>query len=241
MRPLLAALLLFTACKSQFRTLSLNIANGAGYNSQEVRQKQAAFLAKHPAEVIALQEVDMGATRSGGGNTALEVLPEGGTLLYVECDEWDLTYDNGSAGAGAAGHAMWLAPGIEVTRRTNIVFPSDGTDSHRSAILASLRLPDGRESIVLSTHLTAYGPYPGYSRGQQLRAIADLAPVAPSIVMGDMNTTQNVVGSILTKMSPLTPEAIDQVWAITGYKATGTLLATEGVSDHEWAAYAEFE
>jgi endonuclease/exonuclease/phosphatase family metal-dependent hydrolase len=71
-------LLLFGACSPAvvppdvaLRLQTLNIANGAGdrFRTSEMRPRQAALIAE--ADLVALQEVDVGVVRSGNTNTAL--------------------------------------------------------------------------------------------------------------------------------------------------------------------------
>lgn len=58
-----------------FRLATINIANGAGdrFRTTEKRQEQAAFLKRAGIHVAGLQEVDVGADRSGNGHTALQI------------------------------------------------------------------------------------------------------------------------------------------------------------------------
>lgn len=58
--------------QSSLRLVTLNAANGAGdrFRTSDSRARQGAFLARTGADVIALQEIDIGADRSGNVDTA---------------------------------------------------------------------------------------------------------------------------------------------------------------------------
>jgi len=61
--------------RGPLRLLTLNVANGAGdrFRTAEHRARQGAFLAASGADVATLQEVDLGADRSGNVDVAAEI------------------------------------------------------------------------------------------------------------------------------------------------------------------------
>ena len=238
-------MLVFVACSGQKATvLTLNIANGFGpeYRTTEARTKQAAFIASQQPDVVALQEVDFGVARSGGGDTgaqALGDLAKHGTLIYGRESYVDAqgrpTYDT-DVGQGSVGNSLWISERFKVLEWW--IVPLDFTGIWpRTAIFA--RVTDGsREVIVATTHLSE-----GPDNGARNRQLSEILSYPPDLFLGDMNMLTSdmpVMGDLKPVLQAgASPGCIDQVWARV--PATGSLVPTMGVSDHPYAARADID
>ncbi len=214
-----------------FTVVSLNIASGAGegYRTPEARAKQAAFLGDQHADIIGLQEVDVGTVRSDGQDTAAQATSGlRGTLVFGRSFPFD---------GGAYGNAVFVAQPNAVVSSRIVMLPLGGRDEQRSYLEVVVRLIDGREVTVVNTHLTLTAlssPELGAEQAAVLREIR-----APNlVVMGDFNQESNQVAL------PLKLETIgdgpDQVWGADSLGGTGELVPTNGCSDHRFAARATF-
>lgn len=236
MKTSLALLLsLFSACgpeapgELKFTAMSLNIATGAGpaWNTGQVRHRQRQFLAENRADFVGLQEVGVFIPQTGPIDSAAVVLPEGGRLVHgVAKPDGDGTY----------GNALWVANRFAVVKEETILFDDKGDEQTRALLVVTVE--DGAHRLRVGvTHLSVYGPRPAGLRSEQLAGIAaqDL-----DVLIGDMNAYPAEVDPQLPGLKLATGECIDQVRARPEFTSTGSLILTEGASDHQYAPYAEF-
>lgn len=208
---------------SRVTLLALNIANGFGpaYRTPEARLRQAEFVAGQAPDVLALSEVDVGCARSGGADTALEVvrlLPPG-LLLYAPAGQWD---------GGTIGNALWVSDRLAVRSWGWTELPVSEGEWPRVAVWARVE-GAGLGALVLATHLSA-----GYSEEVRRRQLGVIAVHEPDVVMGDLNAYREEVAPLLPELIPNTPDEIDAVWSRWAWN--GALVPTRGASDHPWAA-----
>ena len=223
------ALVLFStfAQASTISALSLNLACGAGdaWNTSRVRKVQRQFIANVGADFVGMQEVDVGVPRSGMLDVAAVVAPRNGTLVRGVAQPLE---------GGTYGNALWVSPRHTVLSSQTIVMDDHDREEPRSLLLAEVRLDSGRVIVVGVTHLSTYGRGPVALRREQLAVIAGYDI---DILMGDFNAYDAEVSSQIPQ-SLVTPDAIDQVRAMM--PGTGSLIPTNGASDHEFAAFAIF-
>ncbi len=219
--------------------LSLNIACGfsADFRTAAMRAQQAAFIAAQLPDVVALQEVDMGLPRSGGGDTgaqSLGSLTSRGALLYGRGSYVDV---NGSPSLAATsysvGNSLWVSSDFQVLEHWNLDL--NYLDPWpRCAIIAHIR-GRGQDLVVAATHLTSGGD--GVAVAKRREQMGQILAFGVDVVLGDMNA----FGAELEDVSDIdlvTPGGcVDQVWC--SRPSAGVLVPTLGVSDHPYAAFAQ--
>lgn len=207
-----------------FSVLSLNIANGAGFTSEGHRLAQRRFLENHPADLIALQEVDVNLPRSGVIDTAAAVLPSTGTIIYGMAQSFE---------GGDYGNALWVSSRFTVVSSEVVIFDDAGDEEPRSAIIATVT--DGVTTLkVGAIHLSVYGPRPLELRTAQLVALNSMGL---DVLAGDFNAYPSEVDASVTTNTVRTGTSIDQVRASSRFMGEGQLIATDGASDHRDAAF----
>ncbi len=197
------AILFGAACSPMnIKAATFNSAQGAGpkYASAPAREAQAAFLGKHGLDVVALQEVDYMAARSGYVFTALETLglngavldgghqdeavtltyaTDRGTLVFGEA----LPFDTATEGGGHYGLATFIGAEYPVKSVVRVKYEGP-TDEQRIALIVRADF-----FTVINTHLSVYGQYPRAYRANQLRQLGAIIAAEPGnlIIMGDFN------------------------------------------------------
>lgn len=227
------------------KAVSLNIACGAGWTGPGDRAWQNTFLAGLGADVIGMQEVDVGVARSGGGNTAAQstaTMP--GTIRFAKCASVNGQGVLTQGASGAVGVALWARAGLTVVDSWPV--PLDYADQAgggdgwpRCALIAVIS--DGvREFSVAVTHLTVGEN--AYVRERRRLEVQETAAYGVDILLADTNA---LGGEIAADMPPILhlcsnpdfPGCIDQAWSQG--PCTGRLVPTHNASDHPYAAVAD--
>lgn len=199
-----------------FKVVSLNIATGAGYVTPWHRDIQAAFLeGLGDLDFVAMQEVlytdEIGDTAS----LSLGKLASRGVVLFGAAHESE-TY--------RYGNSLWVSERHTVLSTRTVVYPYDGSEQYRSALVVDVKLQDGRVITLVSTHLSCWGNLE-YLRKVQLETIA---AQHADVVIGDFNMSPQAVGSALAPLKNSVGETIDQIWAAD---SVGSVVPTD-VTDH---------
>jgi endonuclease/exonuclease/phosphatase family metal-dependent hydrolase len=173
------------------RVLSYNIHHGQGTDGRLDLPRLARVIAEVQPDLVALQEVDSGATRSGGiDQAALLGQLTGLTALYGPF----MDFEGGSYG-------MALLSRWEVVRSRNVVLPG----ACLSCSCNPLPCPEGRASVVLvarsprtGRQVVLAGVHLYQSEAERLaqaRALtAALEPEqAPVLLVGDFNSQRGTV------------------------------------------------
>lgn len=158
--------------------MSYNIRHGRGADDHVDLARIAGVIASFAPDVVALQEVDAGRTRSGGADQAEQL----GEQLGMRAD-YAVCLEHGCERYGIA--TLTKIPVIEVRQ---LALPSHAhrRTEPRRALLTRLAWPTPDRTVaVVNTHLSvARAERPG-----QIAAIAELASDDEVIVAGDLNCT----------------------------------------------------
>jgi endonuclease/exonuclease/phosphatase family metal-dependent hydrolase len=222
--------------------MTLNVANGyadragvAPFRSEASRAAQAAFIQRHGADVVGIQEVDVNVARSGGGNTAEQIFQGmGGTVLYGKAADVDPI--NGllapAPTGSTVGVALWVRSGLAVTESWTVPLDYGDNDWPRSTLFAHV-VGEGHDFIVAVTHLS--------TQSDAIRTLQSRVSVAfePDVLLGDFNALADSLAPGLAPLQLATASScIDQIWHRPGLDVQGGLVPTLGVSDHPYAALA---
>lgn len=234
---------------TQVTLATMNLANGAGpkWSNAQVRKEQRDFFATFlHADVLAMQEVDLGAPRSQNANTALEVTglvdtfvsfelalsgdvkiyhaPEG-TLVFGKVLTIDASW-NPKMNMGDYGLALYLDARFPV-RKVELWDYKGETDEQRAALVVY-----SDRFTVINTHLSVYGADPKAYRANQLAQLKALVDSIPGevVVMGDFNAQVQEVRSVLQ------PEPLKLVSGRVEQDRVRTLAHVSGLGiDQIWA------
>lgn len=187
LRPLLAALFalafVLPAQARTLRVLSYNIHHSEGRDEVFDLNRIAAVINATNPDVVALQELDQGNTRSGVNVFQLNKLAEltdmqgyfGKTINYQ---------------GGQYGNGVLVAPWLDIVDATNHALPSPGGGEARAVIEMGLSFdadPRTAEFSFYATHLDASNQS---NRNAQAAFINELVAgsTAPALLAGDMNS-----------------------------------------------------
>lgn len=142
----------------------------------------AAVIKQQGADIVAVQEVDVNAGRSGKINQAEQLAAKAGFGFYYFGKAMD--FDGG-------GYGVLILSRYPLTDTTTYLLPKAGDKGGEPRVLAmaTIALPNGRSVRFGSTHLAAYNKA---SRILQVKEISRIAgeTALPFIVAGDLNATE---------------------------------------------------
>ncbi len=188
------------ACNAQhtdtLRVLSYNIHHGEGMDGKLDLPRIARVIQSASPDIVALQEVDQNAERSGAIDQPAEL---------ARLTEMQVVFGgNIPLQGGHYGNAI-LAK-LPIITHQNILLPSHDDREQRGVIVAQLRF--GRGVLrMMATHFDHRRD--DAERLEAARRINQLAwgqPSAPSILAGDINATRN--SNVLKRL--------EQAWSIAG-------------------------
>ena len=193
-----------------------NIHGCVGLDGVRDPERVGRVLAELAADVVALQEVD---SRGGRADPLAHLAGIAGHEAIVGPTLTD--------GTGHYGNVVLTRLPIERVERLDLSV--DGREP-RGAIVADLRLDDGRPLCVVATHL-------GLRHGERRRQIEALArridahaPDTPIVLLGDLNTwrpVRHALGPMHDRLVAVRPRpsfparrpilALDRVWVRPGH------------------------
>ncbi|MDN5687283.1 MAG: endonuclease/exonuclease/phosphatase family protein [Brachybacterium sp.] len=173
---------------SALRVATVNIHHGADGRDRRDLTRAAAALAALDADVIGVQEVDVGfGPRSGDEDQAARLAE---LLGYQGC--FGATIDRPAPADGVpARYGLALLTRGQILRREMQLLPGDprrpSAREPRGLLSVRLRSPQGAELTVLVTHLD---PAHRHHRAAQVRGICEAAATLPGprVLLGDLNT-----------------------------------------------------
>ncbi len=177
LRLLLPVLLALTACQAptRLRVMAYNVKHGQGMDGEVDLERIARVIEAQEVDVVTLQEIDRVCERSGGLDQAAWL----GERLGMEAVF-------GSFMEYQGGHY-----GMAVLSRHPIVssenHPLPPGPEPRTALAARVRLPGGREVVVVGVHLYRTEEE-RMAQAEQMLAALDQVDV-PVILAGDFNST----------------------------------------------------
>jgi endonuclease/exonuclease/phosphatase family metal-dependent hydrolase len=246
------------------RVATWNLLHGLDVRSGRVDLGAVADgIAALDADVVAVQEVDRGLSRSGGDDEVAVLADKLGwtgafapALLGEPVRSWDALPDDSPDPGGPAYGIGLLSPhplhdvrrlalpGGAAHRRTpgGVERPPGWDREPRVALRARVELPDGRDVVVASTHLT----YVVWRSLRQLRrALSWTAALGrPAVLLGDLNLPHRALrvalaGTGWAAAAPAGPTfpawrprmQLDHVLA-RGARLSDVRVAARGPSDH---------
>ncbi|MCA8965053.1 MAG: endonuclease/exonuclease/phosphatase family protein [Planctomycetes bacterium] len=181
-RLLLGVLLAFAACATDrtVTVLSYNIHHGEGTDGVFDLPRLARVITDSGADLVALQEVDVGTRRAGGVDQAAELARlTGMQVVFGQA----IAYQGGAYGDAILSRLPIRAP---------ITWPLPAAPDHEQRVVAGalVELPDGTVVRFLGTHLDhTRDPADRVAQARALLALAfgpdELAP--PTLLLGDLN------------------------------------------------------
>lgn len=224
------------------RVMTYNIRHGALPGGRVDLKALSEFCAEMEPDILALQEVDQSAIRSGFADT---------TGVVARATGMNSVFGQARRlGIGGRYGNLLLCRG-ELADVEQMRLPRDARREHRGAILASVKLPGTRARVsVAATHL-------GVTRAEALRQLGYLLNAitrrpAPRLLLGDLNLGPDTVGPAcegagLTLVDPDQPSfpadepeyRIDHI-AVAGMAVESVSVVEGPVSDHR-AVIAELE
>ncbi|MCL4215175.1 MAG: endonuclease/exonuclease/phosphatase family protein [Gemmatimonadales bacterium] len=160
---------------AELRVVTYNIRHGRGMDDSVDLARTARVLRALAPDVVGLQEVDHRVRRSGGVDQAAAL---GGMLGMAHAFGAFMEYQGGQYG-------LAILSRFPVVRATPVRLP-DGNEP-RVALVAELRLPDGRSVAVVNVHFD-WVDDDGF-RFAQARALTSVLDTLslPYILLGDFN------------------------------------------------------
>jgi len=224
------------------RAVTLNIANGAGMITAADRARQSAFLAALAPDVVGMQEVEVGVTHSGGGNTAVQsTATMGGSVVFAGCASVD-AYGRLGSGTGQAGVALWVRTGLTIVDSWMVPvdweLSANGGDGWPRCTLVAHVVGEGHDFTVAVSHLMV-GSNADIRRRELQESIAGGVDILlmDANALGDEIARDMATSPMSLCSGPLFPGCVDQAW--TRDACSGRLVPTHGASDHPYAALAE--
>lgn len=173
----LAAAVRPAAAQDTLRVLAYNVRHGAGMDDRIDLERTATVIRRLRPDVVTLQEIDVGAARTGGADQATELARLTG-LPYAVFGPF-MAYDGGHYGM-----AVLAAQPLADTANHRL---PDGEEP-RTALAGQLRLPNtGLRLTVVGIHLYRTG-------AERLRQAERLVEIfagepGPVLLIGDFNST----------------------------------------------------
>jgi endonuclease/exonuclease/phosphatase family metal-dependent hydrolase len=159
----------------RLRVAAYNIRHGAGMDDRLDLDRTAKAIAALDADVIGLQEVDLGVARSGGVNQPREL----GRRLGMH-PAFGSFMDYGGGRYGLAVLSRWPLVDVRAVRLP------DGNEP-RVALLVEVRLPSGETLTVVNVHLD-WVEDDGFRFAQGQALANELAGLSgPYVLLGDFN------------------------------------------------------
>lgn len=160
---------------AELRIVSYNIRHGRGMDDSVDLARTARVLRSLAPDVVGLQEVDDRVRRSGGVDQAAAL---GGMLGMEHAFGAFMEYQGGHYG-------LAILSRFPIVRATPVRLP-DGNEP-RVALVAELRLPDGRGVAVVNVHFDWVDDDAfRFAQARALTAVLDTLRV-PYILLGDFN------------------------------------------------------
>ena len=209
----------------RIRIATFNIRHGLGLDGRVDLERTAASVLATGADLIALQELDVGLARSGEVDQPAEIARLTGLEMHFRAT---LHLEPGAYGIAVAAR-LPLEAGFEP-------LPRAGSEEPRGAIVVRLE-----GLTVIATHLST----DRRARRRQVRALAALATARPGpvVVTGDLNSSRWGLGPLARagfrgeRLGPTVvknpfPRQIDHVLGGPGVAVSGTRALPGGASDH---------
>ncbi|MDO5614414.1 MAG: endonuclease/exonuclease/phosphatase family protein [Paracoccus sp. (in: a-proteobacteria)] len=222
------ALLAISANAETLSVATYNIKHGQGMDDSVDLARQAKVLAALDVDVIALQEVDMLNRRTGFADQTAQMARH---LSAETGHDWRhldapaIAFEGGHYGNGL----LFNAGALELVDFQNIALPeSDQGDGARSAAVAHLRTPAGKDVTVIGTHLTHKNAATTGDSTYQLDSVQLIDTAAgtghPAILAGDLNAS---VDPALNHNPDTIARLVDLGWRIDS-PTTGRTVPDEG-------------
>lgn len=159
------------------RVVTYNVKHGRGMDGTIDLERIAGVLRERRPDVVALQEIDRNATRSGGRDQADEL---GRALSMHHAFGAFMPFQGGDYG-------MAILSRHPITKTTSLRLP-DGNEP-RIALVVEIRLPDDRTILVVNVHFDWIAD--DAFRFAQAQVVADFLRTAerPFVLLGDFNDT----------------------------------------------------
>jgi endonuclease/exonuclease/phosphatase family metal-dependent hydrolase len=239
------------------RVATFNVFSGRADDGSWDRSRFAEAVASLDADVLALQEVDVGQVRSGGADLALLAAEAMGAVahrftaaLAGTPRRWVAATGTEPLGTPRYGIALLSRLPVRTWRDVTIApvpvrmphlrggHPEWVRDENRVAIVAEIETPAGPREVVC-THLSFLRPW---NRRQLGRLVRDLGvPRYPRLFLGDLNMRPRAAVRI-TGLASLAAEAtfpahrpreqIDHVLGSPGLRVIGGGAVRLPMSDH---------
>lgn len=183
-KALAYALLILSACgyscvapPVEVHVLSYNIHHGEGTDGLFDLERQAAVILDSGADLVALQEVDAGTTRSSGVHQAEELARLTG--MYVSFGE-AIPFAGGSYGDAVL--SRW-----PILKAEHIALPAAPNHEARIAVSVEVQVPGGPRIRFVGTHLDhTKNPADRIQQAQALNEVL-LPATLPTLLVGDLN------------------------------------------------------
>lgn len=164
------------------RVLTYNVHHSEGRDGQFDLDRIANVIKAANPDIVAIQELDQGNTRSGVNVFQLDKLAEltamqgyfGKTINYA---------------GGEYGNGILVSAGIDIVQATNRVIPSPGGGEARGVIELQLSIdpdPSTAEFIFLATHLDASNELNRNAQASFINSLTERV-TTPMLLAGDMN------------------------------------------------------
>jgi endonuclease/exonuclease/phosphatase family metal-dependent hydrolase len=204
--PVLAALALLlptaavAAAPVTLRVFCYNIHHGEGLDGRVDLERIARLITDQRADLVALQEVERGTTRTGGRDLAAELgRLTGLTPHFVQ----NIPYQG-----GAYGIAVLSRFPIKRTAHTLLRKVGDGEQRGVQHVVVEVQ---GRELLFLNTHLDhRRDPAERDQSAEELRRIVAAAGATPVILCGDFNATPD--STAIRRLR----EFLTDTWSVVG-------------------------
>jgi endonuclease/exonuclease/phosphatase family metal-dependent hydrolase len=162
-----------------FRVMTFNIHHGRGLDDQVNLERIAALIQNERADVVALQEVDKGVTRTARRDLPAELAALAGMTAIFS--------NNFHFQGGEYGNAILTK--FPVTHWQNRHYQMLRVGEQRGLLQATLNI-HGREILLLNTHIDYRGDdAERWMNVAEIESVARQHPSQPIILCGDFNDT----------------------------------------------------
>ncbi len=177
-------LLLLAGCKSlqkghepvTLRVMTYNMHHGEGLDGKVDLQRIADLIRREQADIVALQEVDKGTQRTDQRNFPTELA----TLTGLTC----IFSNNYSFQGGEYGNALLTRFPVQTWTNTHLTRVTPG--EQRGLLQAVVRV-QGRELVVMDTHLDNVSDAERLLSAGQIIGIVESYRERPLVLCGDFN------------------------------------------------------